>query len=108
MAFEDEVAELGFRVTGESRRGGRMWTLQFNHHLRFALHEYDDRLLVSWAFALGEHVVERGWQSSISDESALEIYPATDVVVARQMDAVRGELTRVLASLRLDLGDPTL
>lgn len=107
-AFEEDLLALGFRPGGASRRGGRMWNLQANRHLRFLLHEYEDRLLLSWSFALGEHLLERGWQVSISDESAVELYPATDVVVARDPGAVRGEVTRVLASLRLDLGDVDL
>lgn len=104
----DDLLDLGFRPGGVSRRGGRMWSLGFNRHLRFLLHEYDDRLLLTWSFALGEHLAERGWQVSISDESAVELYPTTDVVVARDAEAVRAEVTRVLGTLRLDLGDPQL
>ena len=103
-----DLLDLGFRPGGVSRRGGRFWSLPFNRHLRFLLHEYDDRLLLTWSFALGEHLLERGWQVSISDETAVELYPAADVVVARDADAVRAEVTRVLATLRLDLGDPEL
>ncbi len=107
-AVVDDLLDLGFRPGGVSRRGGRMWALPFNRHLRFLLHEYDDRLLLTWSFALGEHLLERGWQVSISDETAVELYPANDVVVARDAGAVRAEVTRVLATLRLDLGDPEL
>lgn len=104
----DDLLALGFRPGGVSRRGGRFWALPFNRHLRFLVHEYDDRLLLTWSFALGEHLAERGWQVSISDESAVELYPSNDVVVARDAAAVRAEVTRVLATLRLDLGAPDL
>lgn len=107
-AVVDDLLDLGFRPGGVSRRGGRFWSLPFNRHLRFLLHEYDDRLLLTWSFALGEHLVERGWQVSISDETAVELYPASDVVIARDAVAVRAEVTRVLSTLRLDLGDPEL
>jgi hypothetical protein len=115
--FEQELAALGFAPAGISRRGGRMWTLPFNRHLTFAVHDAGDtgsggaadhQVLVTWTFALGEHLLERGWQTSMTDESAVELYPATDVLVARDLDAVGGELSRVLASLRLDLGAPDL
>lgn len=106
-----DLEQLGFRVVGESRRGGRMWALAYNRHLRFVLHDHgsssrDDRLLLSWSFAWGEFVQERGWQLSVTDETAAELYPASDVVVARSADAVRGEVLRVLSTLRLDLGAP--
>lgn len=108
MTFDDELTELGFRLVGTSRRGGRMWALRFNRHLRFTVHDHDGRLLLTWSFALGEHLAERGWQVSLADSSAVELYPINDVVVPTDTEAVRGEITRVLASLRLDLGDPEL
>jgi hypothetical protein len=109
----EQLDQLGFRPAGESRRGGRTWALAYNRYLRFALHDYapgggDDRLLLSWSFAWGEYVRARGWQLSITDASTAELYPTTDVVVARDGHAVRGEVLRVLATLRLDLGDPEL
>lgn len=108
MSFHDDLEELGFRLAGESRRGGRMWALRFNRHLRFTLHDHGDRIVMTWSFALGEHLEERGWQVSLADSSAVELYPIHDVVVPADMESVRGEITRVLSSLRLDLGDPAL
>lgn len=106
--FDAELAELGFHLQGSSRRGGRMWALAFNRFLTFVLHDYGDALLLSWSFALGEYLEERGWRSSVTDVSVMELYPRSDVRVPRRIDAVGGELTRVLASLRLDLGAPDL
>jgi hypothetical protein len=111
--LEEQLEQLGFRVSGESRRGGRMWGLAYNRFLRFALHDYapsggDDRLLLSWSFAWGEYVQERGWQLSLTDASTAELYPTTDVVVPPDGAAVRGEVLRVLSTLRLDLGAPEL
>jgi hypothetical protein len=106
--FDDELEALGFQVQGASRRGGRMWGLAFNRHLRFVLHDYDDAVVLTWSFALGDHLVERGWQLSTTDTTAAELYPQHDVRLPLDAAAVRGEITRVLASLRLDLGDPAL
>jgi len=106
--FDVELAQLGFHLQGSSRRGGRMWALAFNRFLTFVLHDYGDALVLSWSFALGEYLEERSWRSSVTDVSVIELYPRSDVRIARDIDAVGGEVTRVLASLRLDLGDPAL
>jgi hypothetical protein len=110
--LEDDLTALGFRNAGSSRRG-RTWALAYNRFLRFAVHEHpgpggEVRLLLSWSFAWGEYVLERGWQLSVTDESTAELYPAGDVIVAADADAVRGEVMRVLGTLRLDLGAPDL
>jgi hypothetical protein len=106
--FDDELEALGFRVQGGSRRGGRMWTLPFNRYLTFTLHDYDDAVVLTWSFALGDLLLDRGWQTSTTDTSVAEIYPQRDVRLPLDIEAVGGEITRVLASLRLDLGDPSL
>lgn len=66
------------------------------------------RLLLSWSFALGAFVLEHGWQLSLTDGSTAELYPSNDVIVAADAEAVRGEVMRVLTTLRLDLGAPDL
>lgn len=108
VSFDDQLEQLGFRVQGASRRGGRMWTLAFNRLLTFTLHDYDDTIVLTWSLALGEYVVERGWQIGASETSGQELYPQHDVRLPLDAQAVRGEVTRVLASLRLDLADPDL
>ncbi|MCC5947701.1 MAG: hypothetical protein JJT89_04520 [Nitriliruptoraceae bacterium] len=106
--FDDQLEMLGFVNRSASRRGGRMWELHFNRFLRFVLHDYRDALVLSWSFALGEYLEQRGWRSSVTDTSVAELYPQHDVRLPLDIEAVGGEITRVLASLRLDLGDPTL
>lgn len=107
--LDAQLEQLGFRLVGTTRRG-RTWALAYNHYLRFALHEDvgDDRLLLSWSFAWGDYVTARGWQLSITDETTAELYPANDVVVPADGAAVRGEVLRVLSTLRIDLGAPEL
>ncbi len=106
--FADELAALGFAPAGETRRGGRLAVLEFNRHLRFMLHQYDDATVLTWSFSLGEFAEERGWQLGVTDVSAAELYPAADVRLPRDVEAIGAEITRVLATLRLDLGDPQL
>ena len=106
--FAGQLNELGFRSRGVSRRGGRTWVLPWSRILTFVLHEYPDAVILTWSLAFGEHLVERGWQSSITDPSVAEVYPEHDVRIPAEIEAVEAEIRRVLASLRLDLGDPTL
>lgn len=106
--FDDELEALGFRAQGVSRRGGRMWTLPFNRYLTFMLHDYDTSVVLTWSFALGDYLVARGWQVSTTDTSTTELYPQHDVKLPLDVEALRGEITRVLTTLRLDLGDPSL
>ena len=85
-----------------------MWVLPWSSILTFVLHEYQDAVVLTWSLAFGEHLVERGWRSSITDPSVAEVYPEHDVRLAPEIGAVEAELRRVLATLRLDLGDPSL
>jgi hypothetical protein len=106
--FEAQLTALGFRLQGESRRGGRMWQLAFNRHLDFVLHDYPDAVVLSWSFGLGDYVLERGWRIGVTDASVAELYPQADVRLPMDIHAVEGEIRRVLAALRLDLGAPEL
>lgn len=106
--FDDEIEHLGFTLQGATRRGGRQWLLVFNRFLSFVLHDYDDTVVLTWSCALGDYLADRGWQLSVTDLSTAELYPQHDVRLPVDAAAVRGEITRVLGSLRLDLGDPDL
>jgi hypothetical protein len=106
--FGRELAAFGF-VPADRGRRATVYTLVFNRHLTFTVHDdADESVVLSWAFGLGEHIEERGWRLSVTDTSTAELYPQRDVRVPRVAEAVRGEITRVLGSLRLDLGDPGL
>ena len=106
--FDDALEELGFQLQGTTRRGGRQWWLVFNRFLSFTLHDFDDSVVFTWSCALGDYLDERGWQMSVTDLSTAELYPQRDVRLPADIDAVQAEITRVLATLRLDLGDPSL
>ena len=102
--FDDQLRALGFRVQGSSRRGGRMWSLVVNRFLTFVLHDYHDAVVLTWSLALGEYLEERGLTTSVTDTSVVELYPRADVQLPLDIEAVGGEITRVLTLLRLDLG----
>jgi hypothetical protein len=106
--YEDGLAELGFELAGGSRRGGRMWRLPFNRHLEFVLHDYDDSVVLSWSFAMGEFAAERGWLMGSGELSFHNLYPARDVRLPIEIGALEAELRRTLTMLRIDLGDPDL
>lgn len=102
--FDDQLEELGFVIGGESRRGGLMWTLVFNRHLTFTLHDYKDHVVLTWAFQAGEFFQERGWLLGAGETTFQELYPRADVKLATEITAVEAEIRRVLGTLRLDLG----
>lgn len=106
--YEDGLAQLGFVLSGGSRRGGRMWRLQFNRHLEFVLHDYDDTVVLSWSFQMGDYAADRGWVLGTGERSFHEMYPANDVRLPVTVEALETELRRTLSMLRIDLGDPNL
>jgi hypothetical protein len=106
--FDDDLEQLGFRLQGSTRRGGRQWVLAFNRFLSFTLHDFDETVVLTWSCSLGDYVEDRGWQLSVTDLSTAELYPQRDVRLPVDAEGVRGEVMRVLASLRIDLGDPEL
>jgi len=108
VTFDDQLEALGFRVQTSSRRGGRRWDLAFNSVLTLMIHDYDDHVVLTWHCELGPLLQQLDWQSSPSDASELELFPAHDVRLPLDISAVQTEVTRILTRLRLDLGDPAL
>lgn len=106
--FEDGLEALGFQMAGSSRRGGRRWTLAFNRHLTFVIHDFHDTVLLSWSVALGDYVEDRGWVLGSGENSFHDLYPRHDVRLPIAVDAIEAEIRRVLGTLRIDLADPTL
>jgi hypothetical protein len=106
--FEDGLEQLGFELSGSSRRGGRMWRLEFNRYLTIVLHDYHDAVVLTWSVALGDLAAERGWVLGTGETSFHELYPQHDVKLPISITAVEAELRRVLGTLRIDLADPAL
>lgn len=108
IAFPEAMAALGFVNQGASRRGGRLWTLDFNRFLVFSVHDFGDELVFSWSFGLGEFVLEYDMQIGAAETSFQELYPRHDVRLPVDADAVSREVSRALGLLRFDLGHPDL
>lgn len=107
--FEDELEHLGFRFQGRSRRGGLMWSLQFNRFLQFTLHDFGDgAVVVTWSCELGEYLQARQMQIGAGEVASQELYPRADARIPVDVEAVEAEIRRVLTTLRFDLADPTL
>ena len=101
------LEELGFREITRSR-GTPVWRAGVNRFLQFQLREERDSVVVTWRFDLGEFMLSRGWQIGGAETSFQELYPQRDVRVPATTDAVEAEIRRTLATLRLDLADPSL
>ena len=56
--------------------------------------------------ALGQVLADRGWRASSGEPGEMELFPDHDVRLPLDIDAVSAEITRVLTTLRLDLGAP--
>jgi hypothetical protein len=106
--FDDQLEALGFRARAMSRRGGRRWDLPFNSVLTFMLHDYDDHVVLTWTCALGQVLVHREWRASSGEPGEIEIFPSYDVRLPLDIQAVSSEITRILLTLRVDLGAPDL
>ena len=108
QAFEEGLVELGFRLAGTSRRGGRMWELAFNRYLDFVLHDFHEHVVLTWSLKLGEFMESRGLQLGSGETSYHELYPKHDVKLPIEVDSIRAEITRTLGQLRFDFADPSL
>lgn len=104
--FDDQLEALGFRARSLSRRGGRRWDLAFNRILTFMLHDYEDHVVLTWTCDLGQVLGERDWRASSGEPGEIELFPNHDVRLPLDIDAVSSEITRILLSLRVDLGAP--
>jgi hypothetical protein len=104
--FDDQLEALGFRVRSASRRGGRRWDLPFNRVLTFMLHDYGDHVVLTWTCDLGRVLAEREWRASMGEPGEMELFPSYDVRLPLDIDALSAEITRILLTLRVDLGAP--
>lgn len=108
VAFAEAMEALGFVDQGQSRRGGRLWNLDFNRFLTFSVHDFGEEVVFSWSFDLGEFFLEYDMQIGAGETSFQELYPRHDVRLPVDVDAISREISRTLGRLRFDLGDPGL
>jgi hypothetical protein len=100
---------LGFVLVQQDRRGTLQFARKPNRYLTEWLHDYGDQGLFTWEFDLGEFCEHAGWQIGAAETSFQILYPQYDVQIARDIDAVASEVSRLEARLNgLDLADPAL
>jgi hypothetical protein len=110
MAFEDDLAALGFRPeTGRTPRGARMFVSNPNAYLTYTVRLFDDATaLFSWEFAIGEYLSTRGMQLG-SDETLNQfLFPRTDDRGPQDAAWLAGAIERAelaLREVRLDRPD---
>ncbi len=110
MAFEDDLAALGFRPeTAGAPRGARMFVANPNPYLTYTVQLFDDgTALFSWEFAIGEYLSTRGLQLG-SDETLNQfLFPRADDRGPQDAAWLAGAIERaelVLREVRLDRPD---
>jgi hypothetical protein len=107
MAFEDDVAGLGFRPeTQRSPRDVRVFTTSPNRFLTYTVQAFQDgTALFSWEFAVGEYLATKGLQLG-SDETLNQfIFNRRDDTGPQEVAWVVSQIDKaqtLLASVRLD------
>lgn len=109
-AFAEQLAVLGFEpVQSDRRRSVVQYARHANRYLVEWVHDDGDELLFTWEFDLGTFCADVGWQIGAAETSFQILYPQFDVRIARDLDAVAAEVSRLERELRsLDLADPGL
>jgi hypothetical protein len=108
-AFLEGLADLGFVLVQEDRRGVRQYARVPNALLTEWVHDYGDEALFTWELDLGEFCDRMGWQIGAAEPGAHMLYPQHDARLARDAEAVATEINRLESRLRaLDLSDPSL
>jgi len=102
--FDDQLEAMGFERHGRARTGAVLWVLPINRFLTFTLHDEHAAVLLTWSFDAGEFFLSRGWLLGAGETSFQELHPQRDVRLTTDIEAVKAEMRRVLASLRVDLG----
>jgi len=107
--FHDQLATLGFSAVQRDRRGVVQYSRKPNRFLTEWVHDDGNEVLFTWEFDLGEFCEAVGWQIGAAETSFQILYPQLDARVARDIDAVSIEVTRLERRLNgLDLADPAL
>ena len=102
MAFEDELASLGFRPeTGRSPRHVRVYVSNPNRFLIYTVRAFGDgTALFSWEFAIGEFLSTKGMQLG-SDETLNQfLFPRADDRGPQDAAWLAGAIERAELALR--------
>jgi hypothetical protein len=102
VAFEDDLAALGFRPEAErSPRGVRVFVARPNPFLTYSVQAFEDgTALFTWEFAIGEYFSTRGLQLG-SDETLNQfLFPRADDRGRQDVAWVAGAIERAELALR--------
>jgi hypothetical protein len=102
MAFENDLATLGFRPeTERSPRGVRIFTAHPNAFLTYTVQAFEDgTALFTWEFAVGEYLATKGLQLG-SDETLNQfLFPRTDDRGPQDVAWVAAAIERAELALR--------
>jgi hypothetical protein len=90
MAFDDELALLGYRLAQQRRDGTRTFSLSRNPYLTYWLHlpPDDGAALFTWEFAIGEYMDEYGLQVGANEPLNQYLFPQVDTEVPQDMAEV--------------------
>jgi hypothetical protein len=103
------LADLGFQLAQEDRKGVRQYARMPNRLLTEWVHDYGDEVLFTWEFDLGAFCAVMGWQIGAAEPGAHMLFPQHDARLARDAEAVATEVQRLESRLQgLDLSDPAL
>ena len=109
QSFHDALLSLGFSAMERDRRGIVQYARRPNRYLTQWVHDDGAEALFTWEFDLGEFCSDVGWQIGAAEHSFQILYPQFDVKLAREIDAVAVEVSRLEQRLNgLDLADPAL
>lgn len=107
--LHEGLASLGFAAVQADRRGIVQYARRPNRFLTEWVHDDGRDLLFTWEFDLGEFCTAVEWQIGAAETSFQILFPQYDVRIARDLEAVAIEVSRLEEQMRnLDLSDPSL
>lgn len=102
MAFEEDLASLGFRPeTGRSPRGVRIFTAHPNAFLTYTVQAFEDgTALFTWEFAVGDFLATKGLQLGSDEPLNQFLFPRVDDRGPQDAAWVAGAIERAELALR--------
>lgn len=108
-ALHEGLESLGFAAVQADRKGVVQYARRPNRFLTEWVHDDGAELLFTWEFDLGEFCKAVEWQIGAAETSFQILFPQFDVRIARDLEAVAIEVSRLEDQMRsLDLSDPAL
>ena len=107
--LHDGLLSLDFHAVQADRKGVVQYARRPNRFLTEWVHDDGEELLFTWEFDLGEFCKAVDWQIGAAETSFQILFPQFDVRIARDLEAVAIEVSRLEEQMRtLDPSDPSL